>query len=354
MIKIKVNLGERSYPILIGHGLIDALGFEIAKYVKNKKFMLITDSNVNKLYSERVINSLKENGLSVNLVVIPAGEKYKNIEQAKKIYKECIKNELHRDSSIIALGGGVISDLAGFAAATYMRGVPLVNIPTTLVGQTDAAIGGKTGINFEAKNIIGSFYQPKLVIIDPNFLKTLPEAEIKNGLAEIVKYSVIKDANLFGFLERNKQKIMELDKNSLLKVISRCCLIKARIAGKDEKENSVRAILNYGHTIGHAIERISDYKIPHGKAVAIGMAKEAKIARMLGLLDEKHERRITELISKYNLAEDIQIKKNDILNAVGLDKKVLNEKIRFVLPVKIGKVCITNVPIEIMEGVLEP
>ncbi len=354
MIKIKVNLGERSYPILIGHGLIDALGFEIAKYLKNKKFMLITDTTVNKLYSRRVMNSLKENGLSVNLAVIPAGEKYKNIGQVKKIYKECIKNELHRDSSIIALGGGVISDLAGFAAATYMRGVPLVNIPTTLVGQTDAAIGGKTGINFEAKNIIGSFYQPKLVIIDINFLETLPEAEIKNGLAEIMKYSVIKDANLFRFLERNKQKIMELDKNSLLKVISRCCLIKARIVEKDEKEKNVRAILNYGHTIGHAIERISDYKIPHGKAVAIGMIKEARIARMLDLLDEKHERRIIELIHNYNLAEDMQFKKKDILKAIGLDKKVLNEKIRFVLPTRIGKVCITNVSIEIMERALEP
>jgi 3-dehydroquinate synthase len=354
MIKIKVNLGERSYPILIGHGLIDALGFEIAKYLKNKKFMLITDSNVNKLYSKRLMNSLKENGLSVNLAVIPAGEKYKDIEQAKIIYKECIKNNLHRDSSIIALGGGVISDLAGFAAATYMRGVPLVNIPTTLVGQVDAAIGGKTGINFEAKNIIGSFYQPKLVIIDPNFLKTLPEAEIKNGLVEIIKYSIIKDAKLFRFLERNKQKIMELDKNSLLKVISRCCLIKARIVEKDEKENNVRAILNYGHTIGHAIERVSNYKIPHGKAVAIGMINEAKIARMLDLLDEKQERRIIELISKYNLVEDMQFKKRDILKAVGLDKKVLNEKIRFVLPTRIGKVCITNVPVEIMERALEP
>ncbi len=348
MIKIKVNLGERSYPILIGHGLIDDLGFEIAKYFKNKKFMLITDANVNKLYAQKVMNSLKENGISASLAVIPNGEKYKNIEQAKIIYKECIKNEMHRDSGIIALGGGVISDLAGFAAATYMRGVPLVNIPTTLVGQIDAAIGGKTGINFEAKNIIGSFYQPKLVIIDPNFLKTLPEGEIKNGLAEIIKYSVIKDANLFRFLERNKQKIMELDKNSLLKVISRCCLIKARIAEKDEKENNIRAILNYGHTIGHAIERISDYKIPHGKAVAIGMMKEAKIARMLELLDEKQERKIIELLSKYNLAEDMQFNKKDILKAIGLDKKILNAKIRFVLPVKIGKVCMTPVSRDII------
>jgi len=343
MIKIKVNLGERSYPLLIGHGLIDALGFEIAKYPKNKKFMLITDANVNKLYSGRVMNSLKENGLSANLAVIPAGEKYKNIEQAKKIYKECIKNELHRDSSIIALGGGVISDLAGFVAATYMRGVPLVNIPTTLVGQIDAAIGGKTGINFEAKNIIGSFYQPKLVIIDPNFLKTLPEGEIKNGLAEIVKYSVIKDANLFRFLEKNKQKIMELDKNSLLKVISRCCLIKARIVEKDEKENNVRVILNYGHTIGHAIEKVSGYSILHGEAVAAGMLIEARIARLLNLTDEKSEMRIENLIKKYNLISKIKIKKQSILKAIQLDKKIARERTRFVLPVKIGKVCITHV-----------
>ncbi len=354
MIKIKVNLKERSYPILTGHEFVDKIGFEIKKCINTKKIMLVTNTTVNKLYARKVIELLKKEGFSVYLASIPDGEKYKNIEQIKIIYKECIKNKLHRDSCIIALGGGVISDLAGFAAATYMRGIPLVNIPTTLVGQVDAAIGGKTGINFEAKNIIGSFYQPKLVLIDINFLKTLPEAEIKNGLAEIIKYAIIKDANLFRFLERNKQKIMELDKNSLLKVISRCCLIKARIAEKDEKENNVRAILNYGHTIGHAIERVSNYKVSHGGGVAMGMIIEAKTARLLDLVSEKQERRIMQLIKKYDLIGNMHLKKKSILKTIGLDKKILNEKIRLILPIKIGKVCIANVPVAIIERALEP
>lgn len=353
MKKIMVNLGERRYPILIGDGIANRLGFEIKRHIKCKKIMIITNHVVNELYGKRVVEILRKDDFSVCLTIIPDGENYKNIERVKKIYNECINNNLHRDDCIIALGGGVISDLAGFAAATYMRGISLINMPTTLVGQVDAAIGGKTGINFEAKNIVGSFYQPKLALIDINFLKTLPEAEIKNGLAEIIKYAIIKDAGLFDLLGRNREKIMKLDKNSLLKIISRCCLIKARIIEKDEKENNVRAILNYGHTIGHAIEKVSEYKIPHGKAVAIGMIIEARIAKLLNLLDEKQEKKITELIKKYGLIGEMQIKKKDILKAIELDKKILNEKIRFVLPTKIGKVCITSVPAIITEKALE-
>lgn len=349
MIRIKVNLGERSYPVFIGDRIADRLNPLIRRYIKSKKIMLVTNTVVNKLYAKKVRQSLRKCGLSVSTVVLPDGEKYKNIEEAKKIWKQFIKNKLHRDSCIIALGGGVISDLVGFAASTYMRGINLINVPTTLIGQIDAAIGGKTGINFEAKNIIGSFYQPKLVLIDINFLKTLPEKEIKNGLAEIIKYAIISDANLFKFLERKKQKLIQLDKNSLLKVITICCLIKARIVEEDEKEKNIRVILNYGHTIGHAIEKVSIYKIPHGEAVAVGMIKEAKIAKLLGILDKRQEKKIEHLIKKYSLARDIKIRKREILAAIQIDKKVINEKVRLVLPRKIGRVRITNTPLKIIE-----
>lgn len=344
MIKIKVNLQERSYPILIGDGITKGLGFEIKKHIKSKKVMVITNHTVNELCGKKVIETLRKNDFSVYLTVIPDGENYKNIEQVKKICSECVKNNLHRDDCIIALGGGVVSDLAGFVAATYMRGISLINMPTTLVGQVDAAIGGKTGIDFVAKNIIGSFYQPKLVLVDISFLKTLPEAEIKNGLAEIIKYAIIKDAGLFKFLERNREKIMKLDKNSLLKIISRCCMIKAKIVEKDEKESNVRVILNYGHTIGHAIEKVSKYKIPHGKAVAIGMMIEARIAKLLNLLNEKQEKRIDNLIKDYSPIVGMNLKRGEILDALQFDKKIIKEKVRFILPVKIGKVCVTNVP----------
>lgn len=352
MIRINVNLGERSYPILIGHGIADKLNPLINGYIKSKKIMLITNTTVNKLYGKKVIEQLRKGGFSVYLIVTPDGEKYKNIEQAKIIYKECIKNKMHRDSCIISLGGGVISDLAGFAAATYMRGIDLINIPTTLIGQIDAAIGGKTGINFEAKNIIGSFHQPKAVVVDTTFLKTLPQKEIKNGVSEIIKYAVIKDKKLFRFLERNKEQIIGLDNKVLINIISRCCLIKTRIVEKDEKEQGIRVILNYGHTVGHAIEKVSKYNIPHGEAVAIGMIKESNIAKLLGILDKKQQEKIENLIKGYSLAEDIKIKKREILEAIQIDKKAIKEKIRFVLPSKIGRVCVTAVPLQMIEKVL--
>lgn len=352
MIKIKVSLQERSYPILIGEGIANGLGFEIKRYITTKKIMVITNYTVNELYGKKVIEALSKNGFSVCSVAVPNGEKYKNIEQAKRIYQECIKNKLHKDSCIIALGGGVVSDLAGFIAATYMRGIPLVNMPTTLVGQIDAAIGGKTGIDFMAKNIIGSFYQPKLVFIDTAFLRTLPEREIKNGLAEIIKYAIVKDTGLFRFLEGNKEKILNLGMNILTNIVSKCCSIKARIVEKDEKENNLRAILNYGHTIGHAIEKVSDYSVSHGEAVAIGMIIESKIARILGLLDEKQEKRIDNLIKDYKLIVGMSLKKEEILDALQFDKKITKEKIRFILPVKIGKVCVTNIPERIIRQAL--
>lgn len=348
-----MHLGKRSYPILIGYKYINQLGSGIKKYLKNKKIMIITDNNVNKLYGKKVTECLKSNGYSVYLTAMPNGEKYKNIEQTKRIYKECIKHNLHRDSCIIALGGGVVSDLAGFVAATYMRGLPLINIPTTLIGQVDAAIGGKTAINFQAKNIIGSFYQPKIVIIDTVFLQTLPQKEIRNGLAEIIKYAVIKDAKLFEFLERNEKEIIKLNKNCLIKIISECCKIKTEIVEKDERENNLRKILNFGHTIGHAIETTSNYKIDHGEAIAIGIAVETKIARLLNLLDEKQEKTIKDLIKKYNPLIKINLKKEKILEAIQFDKKNVNDEINFALPIKIGKISFVNVPINIITKALD-
>ena len=245
---------------------------------------MVTNPVVGAYYLEPVRNALADAGYDVYVVEIPDGEEYKNFETLKSIYDSLIEFGFDRSSLIVALGGGVVGDIAGFAAATYLRGIPFVQVPTTLLAQVDSSVGGKTGINHEkGKNLIGAFYQPGFVLIDTSTLDTLPEREYLSGLAEVAKYGIVLDGNLFDFMSANAGKLLDRDKESLLTVIKRSCSIKASIVEKDEKEAGLRAVLNYGHTIGHAVETLTCYKrYTHGEAVAIGMAQAARFSEFMG------------------------------------------------------------------------
>ncbi|MFH1826380.1 MAG: 3-dehydroquinate synthase [bacterium] len=356
MVKIKVDLKERSYDIQVGAETLSELGGLIRQGNWGNEVVIITDPLVNDLYGDVVRKSLK--GLKHKTVEVPRGEKHKNLKIAAKIIDDLVKFEAHRDSLVIALGGGVIGDLAGFVAATYMRGINYIQVPTTLLAQVDAAIGGKTGVNHpKCKNLIGAFYQPKLVLSDVKTLTTLPAREIRTGLAEVVKYGVIEDADFFKFLEANSH---HLNTNAFeapdtlraaLKVwqiiVAESAKIKARVVGKDETEMGNRMILNFGHTIGHAVESLTKYQTyNHGEAVAIGMVAAAQLAKELKMINQSDVERISSLLKKLGLpicVDALPAKK--MAKALNIDKKVRGGKVLFVLPEKIGKVAIKdNVP----------
>lgn len=360
MAKIKVELKERSYDILIGAGTLNELGRNIAA----QDIIIITDPLVNDLYGDTVRKGLKN--FDHHTLEVPRGEKNKNLKVASYLYDELVKLSAHRDSLIIALGGGVVCDLAGFVAATYMRGLDCVQVPTTLLAQVDAAIGGKTGVNHpKCKNLIGSFYQPKLVYIDVQTLTTLPAREIRTGLAEVVKYGVIEDEDFFKFLEANSHhlntKAFEAPDTlrAALKVwqiiVTESAKIKAKVVEKDERESGLRMILNFGHTVGHAIETLTFYKAyNHGEAVAIGMVAAAKIAAELGLFKKESVRRIVDLLSNLGLPTELEgLPVGKMIAALGIDKKVRGGKVQFVLPAMIGKVCLKDdVPVKLLRQVL--
>ena len=281
---VHVELGKDSYKILIGRNL----GAELQNFIRetgfSEKALLISDTNVGKLYGENVLRSIREAGLSAELIMVPAGESSKSLQQAEQLYTAAIEHCLDRKSPIFALGGGVVGDLAGFIAATYMRGVPFVQIPTSLLAQVDSGVGGKVAVNHRlGKNLIGAFYQPKRVFMDMGTLDTLPVREIHTGLGEIVKYGVIYDADFFDFLEKNADKALSLEEMAVQHMVARSCEIKADVVSKDEKEGGLRRILNFGHTVAHAIEKETGYvRYNHGEAVAIGMICAAYISREMG------------------------------------------------------------------------
>lgn len=345
MSTVNVDLGERSYKIYIGKDLTD-IGDIIKEYKLDRKIMVVSNPVVDSLYGDKIKGSLEKAGFSVLEAEIPDGEEYKTQEEANVLYDECMKSRLERQSGILALGGGVIGDLAGFVAATFMRGVPFIQVPTSLLAQVDSSVGGKVAVNLPTgKNMVGVFYQPKLVYIDPSVLKTLPKEEFSAGLAEVIKYGVIRDEEFFSFLEDNIDKIKALDESALEKIITRSCEIKASVVQEDEREKNLRAILNYGHTIGHALETLTEYKVyRHGEAVAIGMVYAAKIASLTKICDETLTGRLTGLLKKVDLPVAIsdKLKHEDIIKLLKVDKKVKDEKVRFVLPEAMGKVVIRN------------
>ncbi|MDI6604601.1 MAG: 3-dehydroquinate synthase [Thermoanaerobacteraceae bacterium] len=343
---INIDLKDRSYPIYICNNMLDDIGKVVCRHTKSKRIFLVTDTNVYPLYYEKVKAILNNAGFDVSKFVIPAGESSKNLDMLKNILEDIYKSGLLRDGSIIALGGGVVGDIAGFAAATYMRGVDFIQIPTTLLAQVDSSVGGKVGVNLRGgKNIVGAFHQPKMVYIDTSNLRTLNKREILGGLAEIIKYGVIWDKELFEYLECNMDEILNLNDDMITHIIKKSCGIKGKVVSLDEKEQKLRQILNYGHTVGHAIEALTGYeKYIHGEAVAIGMVYAAKLSLKKSLIDKEYFDRICALIKKSGLPVEYgELHKEDIVELIRHDKKNKNDKIRFVLPVGYGKVDIFEI-----------
>ena len=340
---VNVPLGPRSYEIKIGAGVLSGLGRDCAGLKLGSRCAVISDRNVAPRFARAAQLSLKKAGFDSVLITVPAGETAKKPEGGPaKCYDALAKHRLERKSFIVALGGGVVGDLAGFVAATYLRGVAFVQVPTTLLAQVDSSVGGKVGVNLKAgKNLVGAFHQPRLVLCDIDAVKTLPMREFRAGLAEVIKYGIIYDSELFTCLERDLPKLLKRDPKILTEVIARCCEIKADVVGQDETETGLRAILNFGHTIGHAIENISGYgKYLHGEAISIGQVAAARISDVaLGLGAEKVQR-ITTLFRSAGLPTQIRLseaQKQKLIGAMRLDKKVSGGEVKFVLAKTIGE-----------------
>ena len=341
---LKVELADRSYPIHIGKNLISDASL-ILPYLKRKHVAIVTNTTVAPLYLEQLSQSLQAAGVTVIAIILPDGEAYKNSATLNTIYDTLLQNRCERSTTLIALGGGVIGDLTGYAAATYLRGVPFIQIPTTLLSQVDSSVGGKTGINHPlGKNMIGAFYQPQLVLADIDTLQTLPAREFSAGMAEVIKYGLIRDAEFFDWLELNMASLMQLDEDTLSYAIFRSCQNKADVVAKDEHEQGDRALLNLGHTFGHAIENAMGYGVwLHGEAVAAGSMMAADLSRRMGWLSESEVSRIQNSF----VAADLPVTAPKLgveryLDLMGLDKKVENGKIRLILQQGIGKSVITS------------
>ncbi|MCK4501616.1 MAG: 3-dehydroquinate synthase [Desulfuromonadales bacterium] len=343
---IQVSLGERSYPIDIGVDSLDVLGSELAEHNLPRRMAIISNPTINAIYGKTVYSSLLAHGFTPLQFDIPDGEEYKTVEILQTIYDFLISNEFDRGCGIIALGGGVVGDIAGFAAATFLRGIPYVQIPTTLLAQVDSSVGGKTAVNHDlGKNLIGAFYQPELVFIDIAVLDTLEYRDFVAGIAEIVKYGVIRDYDFFCWLENNVQQIKDKDREALMYAINKSCCIKAEIVAADEREGSVRAILNYGHTFGHAIEKLSGYgEWKHGEAVSVGMVVAAKISCQRNLCSQLDVERICSLLKAFDLpTESPSFELSEYVASMRLDKKVKQGDLTLVLNSGIGDVVLQKI-----------
>jgi 3-dehydroquinate synthase len=335
---ITVELGERSYPIVIGSGLLGG-GFDLSACVDGPDCLVVTNETVEPLYLEALTADLT--GKQVRAISLPDGEAYKTLETVEDILDTLIEGGANRDTTVVALGGGVVGDIAGFAAACYMRGVEFIQVPTTLLAQVDSSVGGKTGVNHASgKNLIGAFHQPRAVLIDTETLQTLPDRELKAGLAEVIKYGAIVDAEFFAWLEANVDALLARDPRALAVAIRRSCELKAEIVAEDERESGRRAILNFGHTFGHAIERCQGYgEWLHGEAVAAGMVMAAQLSSGDIALAE----RIGNLLARAGLpTRPPAIPALDLLAAMGMDKKVQQKRLRFVLLRGLGEAFVTS------------
>ena len=345
---IQVNLGQRSYLINIQSGVLESLAEAASSVVSQKHVVVVTDSNVGPIYLEKVVSQLETCATRVDSITVDAGEKSKCVSVCDDLWQRIDALNTDRHSVIIALGGGVIGDLAGFIAASYARGLNFLQIPTSLLAQVDSSVGGKVGINLpESKNMVGAFWQPKQVLIDPTVLNTLDDANYIAGMAEVIKYGLIMDLPLFEFLEANVEAIKSRDIETLSKIISWCCQCKADVVEEDETESTGRrAILNYGHTYGHAIETVFGYgEYLHGQAISIGMDCAARLARELGMVDQEFCDRQTKLFKAVGLPTDCPTDQHDaMLSAMMRDKKVVGGVLKFILPTKIGDVQLVDSP----------
>jgi len=359
MYAIKVPLGVRTYTISIGNGLLSGLGQECRRLPLGARCAVITDRNVERHYGEAAVQSLRASGFEPELVAVPPGETAKSLKVVASCYDRLAGHKLERKSFVAALGGGVVGDLAGFVAATYLRGIDLVQIPTTLLAQVDSSVGGKVGVNLGAgKNLVGAFWQPRFVVCDLDTLETLPVREYRAGLAEVIKYGIIHDVELFRRLEQVMPKLLERDPDTLSSVVARCCQIKAGVVGQDETESGLRAILNFGHTIGHALEAIFGYgKLLHGEAISIGQVLAARLSVEVLGFQQKDLQRIVRVFEQAGLPTHFRLdagQREKLFEAMRHDKKVSEGLIKFVLVNKIGHVSFGQpVPVELLERVLD-
>lgn len=354
--QVRVNLAERSYRIIIGYDILPGCLAQLREISPSDKVLVISDRTVYDLYGTRLESLLRDNGYEPAPYVIPPGEESKSWDQAGKILEVMLKKNLERKTIVLALGGGVVGDLAGFAAALYRRGVPLIQIPTTLLAQVDSSVGGKVAVNHPlGKNMFGTFYQPAAVWADLDYLETLSIEEWSSGLAEVVKYAVIRDRELFRFLEEHQSRILLKDRRFLPAVIERCCRIKADIVSRDERDEGLRNILNFGHTFGHALESATMYKkYRHGEAVSIGMAAVFELARLMDLCTEAEGDRVVSLLMGWKLPVKVPAQLvDDILNNLHYDKKASGRQVAFILPQAIGKVLVQGgIPGDLMRAAL--
>ncbi len=354
MERLHISLGERSYPILIGAGLISDSAV-LAEYIHARDLLIVTNERVAPLYLQQLQSAL--HGKRIAVTVLPDGETYKTLSTVNKVFDALTAERMNRDAAIIALGGGVVGDISGFAAACYQRGIDYIQVPTTLLAQVDSSVGGKTGVNHPAgKNLIGAFHQPRCVITDPATLNTLPVRELRAGLAEVVKYGLIRDPAFFSWLEEHADELLARDPSALAHAIRRSCEIKAEVVAVDERELGLRAILNLGHTFGHAIETATGYgNWLHGEAVAAGMVLAADLSQRLGWLPAQDYQRTVALLRRLDLpVTGPAIGAERALDLMGMDKKVLAGKLRLVLLKSLGEAIVTaDVPAAALTATLE-
>ncbi len=346
MQELTVPLQDRSYPIRIGTGLLPHCGRWTAQ-ITSSRVLLVSNPTVFNLYGAAVEEALQKAGLEVHCALIPDGEEYKNMEETMQVVDRALQLQLDRSSVIVALGGGVVGDLAGFAAAIYQRGISFIQIPTTLLAQVDSSVGGKVGVNHpRGKNMIGAFHQPRLVIADLSTLDTLEERDYLSGLGEVAKYGIAWDKNLFNYLEEHAGQLSQRDKACLQHVVYECCRIKSEIVGQDEREKGLRAVLNLGHTFGHSLEKLGNYRDHrHGEAVAMGMIMAAYLAEELGLMKPEETSRIRSLLQSLNLpVQGPGYDAEAIYNGMLGDKKATHDRLRFVLPTGIGRFTMADNP----------
>ena len=344
--RVRVELGERSYDVVIGAGLLMRAAEFLQPLKLGKHGVIITDSNVGHLYAKLLRDTLKQGEFNTEVLDVPAGEASKSLRQANRLFERLPSLRLDRQSFVVALGGGVVGDLAGFVAAAYLRGLAYVQIPTSLLAQVDSAVGGKTGVNLpQGKNMVGAFYQPRLVLSDTDVLRTLPERELRAGFAEVIKYGAIRDEKYFTWLERDGQQVLDCQPDAVGRAVRRCCELKAEIVSADERESGVRAFLNFGHTIGHAMEALSEYEgLLHGEAISMGMVCAAQLSVKRTGLSEAEAARLKALIEVSGLPTRLgeKFELNQLREAMSLDKKVRNGKLRFVLLNRLGEAVVSD------------
>lgn len=347
MQKLTIQLRDRSYPIMIENGLLEQLGELVKAQIPTAtRSFLISNTTVDALYGECAMKSLQDAGLHPAKGLIPDGEEYKSLAEAMCLYDQLVAHGMDRSSVLISLGGGVVGDLAGFVAATYMRGLHFVQVPTSLLAQVDSSVGGKVAVNHPAgKNLIGAFHQPRLVVIDPVTLQTLPQEELVAGLGEVIKHGMILNMNYFDWVEANLERILKKDLATLEQVVFGSCMIKGKIVEADEQERNLRAILNFGHTVGHALESVTEFRrYRHGEAVAIGMVQAARLSERLKMFSSQHVARLIQVLERAGLPAQFpaDIEPAVIMQAIHQDKKSFQGKTRFILPTAIGQVQITD------------